>query len=217
MYGDFLSLSVTQGQPTSSGSGGGSATLGDIDHIVLAYGWTTTASFEQVLISATVGGYSLSPDETFGPISAYLMTQIGPGTTTLEQVAATSFTPDSIEETHTFFSGLSLLAGSYFLVMTGPATTNNQYWVAEVPSTLAEDPSVTQVFYEVSATQGAGSTYAPASTFEDDSIDLQIGEIGFLVTVASVPEPSSFGLVFVGVLPFSLAWLKKTNRRQVRF
>jgi hypothetical protein len=93
---------------SETGSSEGSNALGGGGLIVLMAGWTSPGTYTNIGITALLGQFD-------GPvtISAYLTTQIGPGTGLAQQIAATSVAPASPSELDLLFSGLTLLPGSY--------------------------------------------------------------------------------------------------------
>src|ERR1022692_1380542 len=88
-----------------------STVLGGNFHEILLTSWTTAVAYSNVSISAVVGASSTS-------ISAYLATQIGSTATSATLIASTIIDPSSGQETDTLFSGLSLPASVYYLILT---------------------------------------------------------------------------------------------------
>jgi hypothetical protein len=77
--------------------------------LVAASSWTSARTYSDVDIAALLTGG--------GQGVAYLMTQIGPGTTIASEIARNSFSfPSSIAPV-SLFSGLTLPAGTYYLVL----------------------------------------------------------------------------------------------------
>jgi len=164
-------------------------------------------AFNDVSITADVAGHGVG--------TAFLMTKVGPGATAADQVATASFTFPEIfvAPSHTvpLFTGLSLPAGHYFLVLTGAPTVG-------VWDTTSFDKATTTLFPcdfsgprcpviipNFPLWQLAGNInnpFAPASNFTPFHFGL--GELLFSVTgtLASeppttppVPEPASLALL----------------------
>ena len=76
--------------------------------------FTTTSAFTNVSISAPVRALGTG----LGSANIFLMNQIGPGTTVANQIAMTTITGVSSSfSLLNFFSGLSLSAGTYYLLI----------------------------------------------------------------------------------------------------
>jgi len=158
--------------------------------------WNQTGSWTNVAIGAnlaTNNGLSTSTG------TAYLMNQIGPGTTAANEVTS----PFSIVVTGNpginvmtpLFSGLSLGPGTYYLVI---APNNGDFvldWVLTGPPLQTLGPGVTQ-----NPDQFAGSPapFAPASSFSDTSFSRIFSVTGDAVTGTSAPEPSTIGVILLG-------------------
>jgi len=71
--------------------------------------WITTSAITNVRISVDLAGDSGATGE------AFLTTQIGPGTTTANQIATASFSFPAIDSFTTVLSGLNLSAGTNYL------------------------------------------------------------------------------------------------------
>jgi hypothetical protein len=87
---------------------------------VLVSSWTQTGSWTNVSISAELGNAANYGNSGGDTISVYLTNQIGPGTTVANQIASASVSPATVDETDTLFTGLSLGAGTYYLVLGAP-------------------------------------------------------------------------------------------------
>jgi hypothetical protein len=87
---------------SENGSLAGSNALGG-GLIILTAGWSSTASYLNIAIEATVGQFN-------GPItiSAYLTRQIGPGNDNGGADCYVTFSPSSNAEIATLFSGVTL-------------------------------------------------------------------------------------------------------------
>ncbi|MGA2255528.1 MAG: hypothetical protein ABSG53_12765, partial [Thermoguttaceae bacterium] len=93
-----------------STDGQGNAGYGLLDEYVRAAGWSQTSTYSGVTITAEIDpGIGSGTSGT-----AYLMTQIGPGTTSAEQIATASFSATGSAFSpalNTLFTGLTLGPG----------------------------------------------------------------------------------------------------------
>ena len=179
-----------------------------------ASSWSQTTAYSNVSISATLAAaYGTSTGD-----KAYLMTQVGPGTTSSEEVASTTFNlPSTSSSPITLFTGLDLGPNTYFLVL---ASSFNQpaYWTAAIPfsATVYTAPGVSRNSDEI-ANNGACITpctppppYLPDLSFRTLSgQDLVYSVTGDL---AGAPEPTTCALLFAGVLV--VAGLRKRVRQR---
>ena len=103
---------------------------------------------------------------------AYLTTQIGPGTTTIDEIAHTRFTvpanlpvcsPASCGAMVTLFSGLTLGPGNYFVTLSpDPMSIGAVGWFPALPPTVLVDAGVSQ---RESFSASAVAPYPPANAF----------------------------------------------------
>jgi hypothetical protein len=178
-------ISVTGNHDTPYFVGGSAA-----DEMLVG-SWTETGSYTNVSISAVLSDqFDGNPNTT---LTAYLTDQIGPGTTAANLIASTSIAPTTYDETDTLFTGLSLGAGSYYLVLAAPGDFAG--WWGTNSATITTDIGVTDAGdYHADHPNGSpDDTFPPASTFIADASDT------FLYTVtgdasAATPEPSTFML-----------------------
>jgi len=178
--------------------------------------WTQSSGYTGVTITAELADFSSV--EAHG--TAYLMTQIGPGTTSADEVTAPAAisTSDFGLSSITLFSGLTLPAGTYYLVI---ASDGNLGWfgwpdpsiVAPVTPFITKDSGVTtptEPNLVINNTADVAS-FAPASDFASDGGAPDFGCTtpcpGLLLFAATgtpasttvVPEPSTGTLVPVAV------------------
>jgi hypothetical protein len=177
-------------------------------------GWTQTTGFSGFDVSASleqVGNivypppnYNPTQVNSIGPLTAYITTAIGP-TATGDDVVATStqtiplyFSSDQ-SGLVTLFSGLTLQAGSYYLVIQTPIDTFVDY--SRTAYTLGQGiTNVTNAFGE------NGLSFEPSDTFDPYSSQEPTGS--FLVSITgtplssttTVPEPTTLGLFGLGLL-----------------
>ena len=185
-------------------------TLGGYDTIGAAAGppavvraamasWSQTGTFTNVAIAAEVDPGQPPTVSHTSTGTAYLMTQVGPGTTTAEELANTPFSVTGAPFNPTLvtlFTGLTLGPGSYFLVLSAPADQTAGWDFAVFPSTPQTAPGVTLTATNLSGIEAA---YPPATSFTDtfDNI-LQFSVVGDVAS--EVPEPGSLALLLIGGL-----------------
>jgi hypothetical protein len=190
-------ISVTGTHDTAFFVGGSAA-----DEMLVS-SWTETGSYINVSISAVLSNqFGGNPNST---LSAYLTDRIGPGTTAADVIASTSISPTTFDETDTLFTGLSLGAGSYYLVLAAPGKFAG-WWGTNSP-TITTDTGVTDTGYYYTNLQGNGSpddAFPPASTFSPDTTDFLLYSATGTASSAT-PEPSSFILAgLAGIFLFSV-------------
>jgi hypothetical protein len=153
-------------------------------------GWSVTGTYDNVTITAEIDpgkGSGLSG-------TAYLMTQIGPGTTVADQIATAAFTAFGSAFTaqlNTLFTGLTLGPGDYFLVLSSPDGLGWEGAAAGSTPVTAPDVSVLSLNYTTSP-----AVYAPAGNFSNPSGN----NPEFTVTGSPVPEPGNLALFCTALL-----------------
>lgn len=148
--------------------------------------WSSTAAFSHVNISVALQGDSGATGV------AFLMTRIGSGTTTANQIASASFAFPTSSSLTPVFSSLNLGAGIYFLIIQQTATgsTGDGVWQGTTSPTVTLATYVTangEYWYN-----GSFPSYVPASAFGSGLTTY------YDYTVASVPEPSITWLILLG-------------------
>jgi hypothetical protein len=196
--------------------------LGGSSNQIIAQSWTMSTSASGVSISVP-----LSAGITGEPalVDAFLVDQIGSGTTAADQLAFASFSLSDAEDAPaelTIFSGIDLGPGTYYLVLSGfPQTTSNDIGDWHLPTggsastTISFGPGVTTPGWYAANDNflGVDLSYAPASTFENLS-DPFFGDVpGPLISVTAAPEPSMTSVL--AAMALSLAGL--CIRRSARF
>jgi len=169
----------------------------------MGFSWTMTQAFTNVAISAEIfSAFS---------VDAYLTDSIGPGTTVADEIASASSILPSFPAYTTLFSGLSLPAGTYHVLLLDVSSTGR--WVGDASPVLATDPSVTTL-NAFSFTPGA---YPPDYTSYQD-----LGTPGIHFTVTGtpagdvIPEPSTFGLLGLGLAATAAAKWRRVGRASTR-
>lgn len=166
---------------------------------VASTGWTQTSSYNNVTVSAVLS--NLSGIGAGLAMHAFLTDSVGPGTTVANQIASTAFNlAPGNNQNVSLFTGLTLAADSYFLVIQLDGGNSAQGgWAAAVP-TVITDAGVSRSADQFSS---SAAGYAPASTF---SLINQSQQLLYSVQSvdSSVPEPSTAALVLAG-LGFAIA------------
>lgn len=173
----------------------------------LAVHWSETTSFSNVNITADVAcsqkcGASMT-------VNAWLMTAIGPGSSALEQIAASTASISPVLSFVDLFSGLTLGPGDYYLVLA--STDPSAFWAgtSDINGTVTTGLGVLRedkIIVANNIINGAsldpafppGSTFIELPTTPDSggSNDVEFAVTG--QTAVSVPEPSSLLLTAVG-------------------
>lgn len=201
-----VSLAATVFSITPSPSYEGGVGLSDI-----AIGWTQTGTYSGVTISMI-----LADGTPGGPLSgteatAYLMNAVGPGTTVSNEVT----TPDTVSGLSdtfsdvTLFSGLTLPAGTYYLVI----DQANEYVTVQYSSGTPVEVDGTGVT-DLGETAGTPAPFPPDFSPYGSPIAPTI-ELSITGTpgLSSVPEPAGLALTGLGLLSLG-AW--KLRRPQGR-
>ena len=147
--------------------------------------------------------------------TAYLMRQIGPGTTVANEITDNPFTSTSGSSGafQTVFQHVSLAgAGTYFVVLTTAVSNVPQGIVTTKAPIVVADPGVSNgIFY--SATNSTTPPYAPDANFTAYSNVFGVfGEYTVVANAAAVPEPANLALAGVGfLLAFAISRRKRTS------
>ena len=176
-----------------SGPQGSTLTLGGT-HQALVASWSS---------ANTYSGVSIAFQSNFGPFAgtAYLMTQIGPGTTSSQQVAIASYSATSASPSLTsLFSGLTLGPGTYYLVLTSSSSSSGG-WATPYgagPAVVSLAAGVTRGAQLIvnDSTGVPDLSYFPASSF---SALNAVYDLELEVTASLVPEPSTLSLLGAGL------------------
>ncbi|MFN7933782.1 MAG: hypothetical protein U0R19_10665 [Bryobacteraceae bacterium] len=185
-------------------------------------GFSLASDTNNVSVEVSVSTFGGSGDWN---LVAFLTTQVGPGTTaashevaSLSQtitIAGSSFLNPYTITPVTVFSGLNLLAGDYYLTLSGTFNTQNGFWVSSPTADATTSTSAGALVIAPYNSAGAPDpVYLPASLFTG-AADYRLW---FTVTgdpvESNVPEPGTAGIMLAGcVLLFGLqcgpvrAWL----------
>jgi len=162
---------------------------------VIAVGWTDSSAENDVVIDTTVGGGVAGSS-----VTAYLMNQIGPGTTSANQLASITFVPTLTPENIDLFN-VNLAAGAYYVVFSANSTGAGLGF-ANSGSNLKEGATVSSAYEDLvnvipGNSHGTLNAYAPASTFFNQTFE--ISSFGDSISVEVAPEPSTFFLIAAGL------------------
>jgi hypothetical protein len=178
---------------------------------VAASSWTSPRTYTGVTIAALLTS-GVGQQGT-----AYLTTQIGPGTTTASEIARDNVSFPSSVSPVTLFSNLTLLAGTYYLVLSSPISQSGGGWrdaydcgsICSYPTpTITLDLGVVRNT-DFLAAGGSVDAYAPASGFH---VGGGIHGDPFLqYSVVAAPEPAIFVIVGSGLLALTcmFGWRRK--------
>jgi hypothetical protein len=164
--------------------------------------WMQSDAFSNVSIAVEIDpGGSLTISHSFSG-TAYLTTDLGPGTTSADEIADTSFsvTGTAFNPTlETLFDGLTLGPGTYYLVLVGSSGSGIGgvcgWEVDMVSSPVTTGPGITIVDkHGYSPIVG----YPPANTFSTP----YLYSLQYSVTGDEVPEPSTAVLWSAGLAVF---------------
>ena len=161
----------------------------------MAISWSQAGSYTDASITARL--YSLDPTDIG---TAWLTTQVGPGTTLADQIAIASFSfPSTANPSDVIlFTGLTLAPGTYYLSIGGGMNYWSTWDCTDQPI-VTTDTSVTYNgdFY----VYNPDPSYAPASPYVPTPSITPI----FSITGTVVPEPASLALVGLTVSVFLLS------------
>ena len=190
----------------------------------ISISWSQTNAYTDVTISALVDSFigGLTPTA-----DAYLTTHIGPGTTVSDEIAHARFTvplqlpvcsQSSCGAFVTWFSGLSMGPGTYFLTMGPSLTMMDPFgpvgvgWFPALLPTVLKDTGVSEGAAYSSFSVSA--SYPPASSFV-----LFPDLMNFIVTgteATAIPEPAPTTLIGFGALLVILSAGPKARRGKAR-
>ena len=199
---------------------GGAVFPPDVPSYAWSQGWSSANAYTNASISISLLAF---PDDVEFPLEAFLVTQIGPGTTPADQVAYTALTasvrgvPSTVDPydtsvmTHVpLFSGLTLDAGDYYLVIRTPGYTSSGEWLEvqwaanwELDININTAPGVGNL--RLFSADGLVTGYAPATPFSEQFYTYAWLE----VTGEPVSDPGSTALLLGMGLAGLSAWRKR--------
>jgi hypothetical protein len=170
----------------------------------IAISWTETQSYSGVSISAELANS--------GTGEAYLMTAIGPGTTTSSQLASVPVTFPGAATSTVLFSGLSLGPGTYYLLLSGNTLNQLAGWEVTYSNspTITTDSGVTRTPGDY-FTDALPVAYPPSATFTFTPYESSDGYLLYSVTGTPVttPEPSTGTLLSVALGLMCFRWVRR--------
>lgn len=163
---------------------------------IIGSSWSQTANYVDVNIVAQTGGdCGLSGR---GPCGAmYLTNAIGPSATPSNVIASTSLQTFRSSGLNTIFTGLTLPANTYYLLLFNGSTETEPYWATSSAPILATDTGVSPTGSFITASGGSDYLFPPGSAVTSLNANLEYTVTG---TPAAIPEPSSRGLAIAGLL-----------------
>jgi hypothetical protein len=174
-----------------------------------AISFTTTSAFTDVTISALLYTANFT---TGGAATVYLTDSIGSLTTSANELAQVSVTDlpfqFSTSTPEVVFTGLSLPAGTYYVIEASDAGSPGASWGAPESANETTAPGVTINSLLQASSLLPGNS--PASDFVADS-DFQFA---FSITGSPVPEPSTWAMMLIGFAGLGFAGYRTTRGRR---
>jgi hypothetical protein len=177
------------------------------------FSWTTTTAYANVAIAANLFG--LGP--TTGQVTGYLSNSVGPGATAIATSAPVSVVPTA-QANLTLFSGLTLPAGTYYLVLTSNLACGNGdlgwSYTAATPTVVPGVILGTEGY--ASPSIGSTNTSNPvASTFVTSgtlSLSVQVTASSTPAPPIGTPIPPSLMLSVTGLAGLGIYQLLRRRR-----
>ncbi len=174
-----------------------------VSNTAFAMTWTQTGSFSNVVIQAAIGA-NLPVNSPNPQIVAFLTTAVGGPTTVANEIASASVAVPLSGDPHPMLTLLSiptLGAGTYYLSVFH-SSGGSPDWNFEPSASVTSDVGSTANANFLRATSPFAG-YLPASDFTAQTF----GGGFFTVTgdpSSTIPEPSTFALLGIGVLALAL-------------
>jgi hypothetical protein len=205
-FGSTIVSSIFTGG-SDSGSGG-----------LYAVSWTQTDTYTNVTIDANIAVANGNPSEE-ATGTAYLMTEIGPGATTAEEVASGPVSVlgnPGINAMTQIFKSLTLGPGTYYLVI-DPSDFNmvdSLDWDKATTPTQSFGAGVSDAMTFVA--DGTAASFVPASSFTSNDSTPIFSVTGDLsATPTAAPEPSTTILLACGLAALAIR-RKALTRKETR-
>lgn len=170
--------------------------------------WIQSVTYTNVTITAQLVG-----DKGAQTGTAYLMNQVGPGTTAANEVAAAFDIADGIPASvpFTLFSGLTLGPGTYFLVINPTSPSLQWDFGLTLPITTLGTGVTTGA--QPDQISSLLDPFPPATVFNQPGQHI-FSVTGDLVGVAGTPEPASAAIVLAGLCGIGLVRRRRYARRE---
>ncbi len=188
---DYTGVGTSSLVPYIGGTGGDLA-AGE----VVGMKWTQTVSYTNVAISVSVRAIDINHPN----VTAILTTNVGPTATAADVIATKTvnvfnFFASPVYPMVTFFTGLSLPAGTYYLMMVGDANaTQGTQNVNDLTGNPVLDPGITLELADnqFTAVASIGATsinaaFVPGSTFFFYGRDENSGRLAVKITSGALP------------------------------
>jgi hypothetical protein len=167
--------------------------------------WSQTSLYNNVSVSAELDGVGSTITGT-----AYLVTQVGSGTTSANQIMSADFTVSTLPfepDLTTLFSGLTLGPGTYYLVITA---SGGGWEISDPSATSVMAPGVTLVAGNYTTNPGnVDQSYPPDDAFSSAP------ESSNLEFVVSTPEPPVSALLGFGLISMTVMCRKAFRRHSL--
>jgi hypothetical protein len=193
-------------------SGGTSGSTGGWQAVT----WTETGSYTNVSIGANL---AINNGLSTGTGTAYLVTALGPSATLLDSDPITVSGNPGINTMTSLFTGLSLGAGTYYLLI-NPTDINmadSLVWAGAGTPTQTLDTGVTQQADRMLSGTVASPPYDSANIASTSSISHIFSVTGTpavgVVGNSSVPEPGTMGMLVLGLGGLGVFLRPKTLRK----
>jgi hypothetical protein len=166
-------------------------------------GWSQTGTYVNVTITVEIDPGTGSG--TSG--TAYLTTQVGPGTSVAQQIATAPFSATGAKFSpvlNTLFTGLTLGPGNYYLVLS--SATGLGWEIATGFITPVADAGVSDIL-NADTSGNPLAAYPPTSIFGNTTGNL----VEFTAIGTAVPEPSPMALIFSALVLIALVYWFKSS------
>ena len=164
-----------------------------------ALNFTTTVPFTNVAISAFFGSIGSTP----GSGTVYLTDSIGAGTTVADEIARITLTNIAVatgaEPPITLFTGLTLLPGSYFLILAND-TGSQGIGIGGTSMPTETTSAGTLIGKDLFTNDDPLALYSPASSFSFPVLSDTLFEVTGDAQLSNIPEPSTALILVTAVV-----------------
>jgi hypothetical protein len=176
--------------------------------------WNQAAEYDNVDISFPATGLTSAGGPANAGGIAYLTTMMGPGTTTADQIATTTFTASATGSIISLFSGLNLSPNTYYLLIYADPGTQIGWDETNSPvRTFGTGVSLNFPVADGESSEVVGA-YAP---YLPDSALLFGFQVDMLVDITAAPEPHPLmPLLACSLLAFYFAYRRSKGEQKSR-